>query len=41
MPEHLRHAIRNFKVEIVSLLSHGEGKTIVHRHHRKYEWGLG
>jgi hypothetical protein len=41
MSEHLGHDIRNLKVEIVSLLSHGEGKTMVHRRHRKHECGLG
>jgi hypothetical protein len=39
VPEHLRHDIRNTKVEVVSLLSHGEGETMVHICHRKYEWG--
>jgi hypothetical protein len=40
VPEHLRHATRNSKVKIVSLLSHGEGEAMVHTCHRKYEWGL-
>ena len=31
----------NSKVEIVSLLSHGEGEAMVHTCRRKYEWGLG
>jgi hypothetical protein len=39
--EHLRHDTSNLKVEIVSLLSHGEGEAMVHRRRRKYEWGLG
>ena len=41
MAEHLRHNTRNLKVEIVSLLSHGEGEAMVHTCRRKYEWGLG
>ena len=28
MPEHLGHDTRNSKVEIVSILSHGEGKAM-------------
>ena len=41
VPEHLRHDIRNSKVEIVSLFSHREGEAMVHTCRRKYEWWLG
>jgi hypothetical protein len=38
---HLKHDTGNSKVEIVSFLSHREGKIMVHICHKKYEWGLG
>ena len=41
MPEHPGHDTGNSKVEIISILSHGEGEAMVHTCHRKYEWGLG
>jgi hypothetical protein len=37
VPEHLEHDTRNSKVEIISFLSHREGKTMVHICHRKYD----
>ena len=39
--KHFRHDTGNTKVEIVSLLPHGEGEAMVHICHRKYERGLG
>jgi hypothetical protein len=36
-PKHLRHDTKNTKVDIVSLLSHGEGEAMVHIRHRKCE----
>jgi hypothetical protein len=41
MPVHLRHDIRNLKVEVVSLLPHREGEAMAHVCCREYEWGLG
>jgi hypothetical protein len=37
MPVHLRHDIRNLKVEVVSLLPHGEGKAMAIVYCREYE----
>jgi Tfp pilus assembly PilM family ATPase len=34
---HLGLDIRNTKVKVVSLLSHGKGEAMVHICHRKYE----
>ena len=39
MLEHLWHDIGNTKVEIVSLLSQGQGEAMVHTCYRKYKWG--
>jgi hypothetical protein len=36
-----RHDTGNCKVEIVSLLSHGEGEAMVRSYRRKFEWRLG
>jgi len=38
VPEHLGHDTGNSKVEIVSLLSHGESEAMVHICRIKYEW---
>jgi hypothetical protein len=40
MSEHLGHDTRNLKVKIISLLSHREDETMVHKRRRKHEWGL-
>jgi hypothetical protein len=37
VPEHLKHDIRNTKVGIVSLFSHGKDEEMVHVCHRKYD----
>jgi hypothetical protein len=37
MPVHIRHDTRNHKVEIVSLLPHGEGEAMVHICHGQCE----
>ena len=33
MPDNLRHDARNFEVEVVSVLSHGEGGTMILSYH--------